>query len=402
MTGKNLKRSLEGKLMVNSIVKWRKKLLSPIKGSEWASEMVLNPALVTDPETSKIHMLFRATGPYSGARIPGKPMPYPIFLGYGFSENGFDFQFDLERPALSPELCFEKDKIHIINEKGQRLVNYANGCIEDPRLQFIDGACYMTVACRMFPPGPYWENDDSVQCMPEWAKEGDNPYGTQRNPTVNVLYRVNLQALERGEYEDAFKYVTHLTNPHYGEDRDVVFFSKRMMVKGELCYIMLHRPVCPQNYDGITETRPSIFIAAAKEFSDFAVDRCVDRKMIMVPTQDWQENRIGASAPPIEVGDGYWLLNYHGKQNDEVGYGQSFMMFKEQENSLPVIDQVCDEKLIAVGEDFERPSKFKTPCVFFTGMIQQEGDLLISYGAADEHVGIMKVDYQQLMHIFGK
>lgn len=386
--------------MVNSIVKWRKKLLSPIKGSDWASEMVLNPAMILDPNTSKIHMLFRATGPYSAALLPGKPMPFPIFLGYGFSENGYDFQFDLTKPALAPQLCYDKDKIRIVNKCNLDVVDYANGCIEDPRLQFIEGICYMTVACRMFPPGPYWEKDDPVQCMPEWAKGDENPYGTQRNPTVNVLYRVNLHSLECGDYENAFEYITHLTNPYYGEDRDVVFFPKRMMVNGELCYIMLHRPVCPNNYSGIEETRPSMFIAAAKEFADFATDHCVERKLIMSPTQAWQENRVGASTPPIDVGDGYWLLNYHGKQNDEIGYGQSFMLFKEQENSMPVVDQICEDKLISVEADFEHPSKFKTPCVFFTGMVKHEEDLLISYGAADEHVGIMKVDYQKLMRHF--
>ena len=121
------------------------------------------------------------------------------------------------------------------------------------------------------------------------------------------------------------------------------------------------------NVPGIEETRPSMFLAAAKNLEDFAADRCVERKMILAPTQDWQAERIGASTPPIDLGEGRWLLNYHGKQDEEEG--------------------------------FERPSRFQIPCVFFTGIVGHKGDLLVSYGAADEHVGLLKIDYQELMKI---
>ena len=53
------------------LVKWRKKILSPIDGHEWAGEMVLNPAIIKDPESGRIHMIFRATGPWQKAQFPG-------------------------------------------------------------------------------------------------------------------------------------------------------------------------------------------------------------------------------------------------------------------------------------------------------------------------------------------
>lgn len=379
--------------MSEKIVEWRKNILSPVKGSQWASEMVLNPAIIRDPKTNKIHMLFRASGPCSAKAIPGKPLPYPIFLGYGVSEDGSNFTFDLKTPALSPAVYYEKEKMILPGGK----INFANGCLEDPRLMIIDGVCYLTVACRMFPPGPYWEKDDPLQCMPEWAKDDGNPYGTADNPTVTVLYRVDLDALGQKDYGNAFEYVTNLTNPIYGQDRDVVFFSKRMMVNGSLCYVMIHRPVTPDRYPGITESRPSMFIAAAKDFSDFAADRCVERKLLLAPFMNWQENRIGASAPPLELDGGRWLLNYHGKQDDIHGYGQSFMTFIEKENALPEIEKICNEKLIVNTESFEQPSKFGIPCIFNTGMVSYDGGLLISYGAADENVGLMKINLSTLM-----
>jgi len=384
-----------------NLVKWRKKLLSPLSNVEWASEMVLNPAIITDPESGRVHMLFRATGPWKRAQIPGKPLPFPIFFGYGWSDDGENFHFDFDRPALAPALRYEKDQIFVINTKGERVPNFSNGCVEDPRLFFVESTCYMTAACRMFPPGPYWDHDDPVQCMPAWALGAENPFDTQANPTVNVLYKVDLAALGKGDYENAFQYVTYLTDPEKGEDRDLFFFADRMTVGGEKCYVMIHRPHHPDRY-GLADDRPSIVMSAAKNFEDFASGKNVHRTLLLTPDQDWQEEKVGASTPPIRLPDGRWLLNYHGKKNAVDGYAQSFMILKETSGSFPQIDRICSDPMIVNEAAFEAPSKFKTPCVFFTGLIEHDGDLLCSYGAADEHVGLMKIDYPMLLGILSE
>ena len=384
---------------MNEIVLWRKHLLSPVESSDWASEMVLNPAIIEDPETKRIHMIFRATGPYPQACIEGEPMPYPIFLGYGYSDDGENFTFDLEKPVLAPALNYEKENIYLTNHKGEKMIDFTNGCIEDPRLFFIDGVCYLTTACRMFAPGAYWKTDGTGgACVPNWAYNKDeNPFGTHYNPTVSVLYKVDLKELAAKNYEKAFSYITHLNDPAYGEDRDVVFFSKRMMVDGKLCYVMLQRPSTPNAYPEFTETKPSMVISAAECFEDFAANNNVKRRLIFSPTASWQDERVGASVPPIEIGEGRWLLNYHGKKDDIEGYGQSFMTFKEVENDMPIIEKISLEKMIGCEADFEQPARFEIPCVFFTGMIFHKGDLLVSYGAADERVGLLKIDYKKLM-----
>ena len=384
---------------MNEIVLWRKKLLSPVENSYWASEMVLNPAIIEDPKTKRIHMLFRATGPCPQARIEGEPMPYPIFLGYGYSDDGENFTFDLENPALSPALNYEKEKIYLTNYKGEKVPDFTNGCLEDPRLFFVDDVCYMTVACRMFAPGAYWKTDGTGgACIPKWANnKEENPFGTHLNPTVTVLYKVDLDELSNKNYKKAFTYITNLNNPKYGEDRDVVFFSKKMMVDGKECYVMLQRPVTPDTYPEFTATKPSMVISAAENFEDFATDNNVKRRLILSPTEPWQDERVGASVPPLEIGEGRWLLNYHGKKDDIEGYGQSFMIFKKVENDIPVIEKISLEKMIGCEAEFEKPSRFTIPCVFFTGMIFHKGDLLVSYGAADERVGLLKIDYKKLM-----
>jgi len=143
-------------------------------------------------------------------------------------------------------------------------------------------------------------------------------------------------------------------------------------------------------------------MAAAKDLRDFATDNVVRRTLLLTPDLDWQEEKVGASTPPISLGNGEWLLNYHGKQDLVAGYAQSFMILEEKENDFPVIKHICNDKMIVNEEPWEAPSKFKTPCVFFTGLIEYDGDLLCSYGAADEHVGLMRIDYPMLMDILRK
>ncbi len=46
--------------------------LMPVEGCDWASKMVLNPAIVQDPEADTLHMLFRATGPWPQKQKEGK------------------------------------------------------------------------------------------------------------------------------------------------------------------------------------------------------------------------------------------------------------------------------------------------------------------------------------------
>ena len=65
-------------------------------------------------------------------------------------------------------------------------------------------------------------------------------------------------------------------------------------------------------------------------------------------------------------------------------------------SSFPEITHLCPEKWIVDEETFEKPAKFKTPCVFFTGILKKDNALLVSYGAADEHAAIMEIDFDKV------
>ena len=142
-------------------------------------------------------------------------------------------------------------------------------------------------------------------------------------------------------------------------------------------------------------------ISAAPDFYSFAKN-ATRRELLYVPSLEWQKNRVGASTPMIDMGEGEWLLSFHGKQDDAVGYTQSFMILKERENDFPEITHLNPERWIVNEADFEEPKKFGIPCVFFTGMIKEGDELLVSYGAADEFAAVMRLDYNEVVKTLRK
>lgn len=372
----------------------RRKLLTRREDIPWMDTMVLNPAMIE--QNGVLHMLFRATGTNGGN--PKDPLPYPICLGYGKStDGGKTWEFDTDRPALMPKGETEPEKLYVTNVNGEQVVNHANGCIEDPRLFWLEGCCYMTVACRLFAPGAYWICDCPTQCAPAWALE-PNPFGkaARENLTVTVLFRVDLTALEAHDYDNAFCYVTNLTNPDFGDNRDVILFPERMMIDGERCYVLLERPSRPNLFPGITEEKPSILITAAKRLEDFA-SSAIRREVFATPQFPWESNRIGASGPLLKVDDSHWLLGYHGKQDDTHGYTQSFMLLENRNDDFPAIISRKNEEMIRTAEEWEMPGRFRTPCIFVDGMLRLGDRLVLSYGAADERVGIMDLSFDELI-----
>lgn len=357
----------------------------------WASEMVLNPAVIVDPVSNRLHMLFRATGPFANLQKEGQPAPYPISLGYAFSDDsGETWTVDFDRPCLFPALSQTLGDMYVNNDHGERVINYANGCIEDPRLFFLGDQCYLTVACRMFAPGPYWIKDDPMQCAPDWAKSSESPFGraASENVTVSVLYRVNLAKLSAGDYDTAFQYVCNLTDPEVGENRDVIVFPEKLQIDGRERYVALHRPWQIARYSNLSsEKKPSIVMCCSETLEGLAYETA-SQEVLARPLFDWEGDRIGASGPLVKISDTEWLLSYHGKQNASVGYTQSFIILEVKDGNMPKVIHRCSERVMFPVEDWEMPGRFKTPVVFITGMVVVKDRLLVAYGAADERVGV--------------
>ena len=379
----------------------QKPALEPKAGCAWADTMLLNPAIIKDFDDNTLHMLFRATGPWPQKRMEGSPYdPYPIFLGYAKSEDlGGNWEADFSRPALTPSLEYDVDKMFIQDDEGKSVINHSNGCVEDPRIFQVEGELYVTVASRMFPPGPYWLGEGTHTNVPKWAKQEENPFGmtAYKNDTVTVLWKLDLKKLKHKEYRGAFIYVCNLTDGNVDDNRDVFLFPERMRIEGKFQYVMLHRPHNPENYPGGKgATKPSIMLAAAENIKDFPT-KSTSHKLFAVPKFDWEEERIGASWSPIKINDKEWLLAYHGKQIPKYGYTQSFMILRNKENDFPEIIHRCSERLMYAKQAWELPDKLECPCMFSTGGIVVEDNLIISYGAADQKAGIAWVNFKDLV-----
>jgi predicted GH43/DUF377 family glycosyl hydrolase len=362
--------------------------------------MLLNPTLIDDCETGVLHMLFRATGPCPEHRTPGQPLPYPIFLGYATSDDGGKtWHADFSRPCLAPKLENTADRIRITGRDGKEHIDHANGCIEDPRLFRLDGELYLTTACRMFPPGPYWEHDEPTQCAPSWATEGRHSLGpaATQNLTVTVLWKVNLKELAAQNYEAAFDYVCPLSDPSRGDNRDVFLFPQKIAIDGRNQFGCLHRPFHPELYGRLySGVRPSIFVSCADQLEDFG-GPLASHRLLAKPVLPWEGNRVGASWVPIPLSKGEWLLPYHAKQDNVVGYTQSFMILKESTDGWPEVTNRCSDRLIFAKKEWELEGRFKTPCVFTCGGVVRGDELIMSYGAADTVAGIAWVNFPKLV-----
>lgn len=377
-------------------------VFEPRPGSPWADTMVLNPSLVEDPDTGHLHMLFRATGPWPEKRMAGAGRdPYPIFLGYAVSrDRGRTWQADWDRPALAPALEYDEAKIRIQDHLGRQVVNYSNGCLEDPRIMIFEGKTWVTLACRMFPPGPYWESGNQGRPnRPDWALANDNPHGriAARNATVTVLWQLDLKALSARDYDRAFTYVGPLTDGRLTCNRNVSFFPERLTIGGRKQIVLLHRPDEPQSFkDHGGADRPAVLIAAADKFEDFTTERSRHR-LLFKSHFPWEAMRVGASYAPIRIDARQWLLANHAKKDDTFGYTQSFMILEEQADDFPRIVHRSPERFLFASEPWEMPDRFGCPCIFAGGGVRVGDELVIAYGAADQKVGVTRVSWNALL-----
>ena len=169
-----------------------------------------------------------------------------------------------------------------------------------------------------------------------------------------------------------------------------------MNIGGTKKLLMLHRPERSYEFPtGEGVETPAIFLAAADEFEDF-VTADATHKLLAKSEFDWEQERVGASFPPLDLGDGEWLVSYHGKELPNYGYTQSFMILKERDGDFPEIKHRMSERLIYARQKWELPDKFPCPCIFTTGAVVAGDELIMGYGAADQKIGIAKVNLKNL------
>ena len=226
---------------------------------------------------------------------------------------------------------FEKEKIQMVNEKGEP---YMPRYAYDPRLVKVEDAYYI-IWCTDF-------------------------YGA---------------ALGLAKTTD-FKTFTRLDNPFIPFNRNGVLFPRK--IGGN--FVLLSRPS-----DSGHTPFGDIFISESPDLVYWGKHKHV---MTRGYNQWWQSLKIGGGAAPIETSEG-WLLFYHGVTGTCNGYVYS-MGAAILDIDNPSIVKYRTRDFILTPEEWYEERGFVGnvvfPCAALTDA--ESGKIAIYYGAADSYVGL--------------
>lgn len=319
-------------------------ILKPALGHKWESKAVFNCGVIYDKK--KVHMLYRAIGEHKN---------YISRLGYAKSKDGIYFQ-RLKKPVFVPEKSYEK------------------WGIEDPRIVKIEGKFYITYAVL----------------SRHAIKNGGGIHQTALAST-----------------KDFVRFKRHgIITPKKTNDREVALFPEKINGK----YVMLHRPqwtketVFKRNGKLYLETKyrnikwplkeiprylpekQSIWIAYSKDLKNWS-----GHKVLMEPSEKWEEIQIGVGAPPIKTNKG-WLLIYHGV----AGPGQKAVYIKSlgiHRAGACLLSLKNPSRIIARTKKpiLEPEKKYELfgdtqKVVFPEGAVVIKDKLFVYYGAADKTI----------------
>jgi beta-1,2-mannobiose phosphorylase / 1,2-beta-oligomannan phosphorylase len=168
------------------------------------------------------------------------------------------------------------------------------------------------------------------------------------------------------------------------ENKDVVLLPAR--VGGE--YVALHRPL-----GDIPFCRPEMWIARSRDLVNWG-----KHQYLFGGAGEWEDGRVGAGTPPIEVPQG-WLEIYHGNRRPTVvgdvgAYCAGAMLLAKNEPSQVL--RVTRDPILQPEKDFENEG-FVGKVVFPTGVVEEDDRLLIYYGASDKYCAMAEVSQSEVM-----
>jgi len=168
------------------------------------------------------------------------------------------------------------------------------------------------------------------------------------------------------------------------ENKDVVLFPEQ--IRGE--YVALHRPNAATPF-----TQPEMWVAHSSDLIHWG-----RHEHFHCGSAPWETGRIGAGTPPIRTPDG-WLEIYHGNKKTHGGSGvgvySAGALLLDLDDPQRVIGQAVEPVLVP-EEDFELEG-FVPGVVFPTGLVEQDENILIYYGAADSATGVVELSRSELL-----
>lgn len=308
-------------------------LLAP-RGDDWESVAAFNCAAIY--KDGQIHILYRAVGDY---------VHYASSLGYAVFDKDLHLVKRSDKPCFAPDL---------------RLWELS---IEDPRLTEVDQELYITYVVTPT-PGP--------------------PGAVQRRlgipKPMQAYTRIALAAVKDFNNFNRLGVIT----PYKAKERDTVLFPEKIDGK----YAVLHRPSNWIGPDYGTD-RPSIWFA----YLDSLDGRMFGHKLVMIPREKWESDKIGAGSPPIKTERG-WLLIYHGVDKDYVYRAGAALL--DLEEPWKVIART-HEPILEPEEEYERAGDVPN-VVFPEGAVVINNELLLFYGAADKICCVARVLLKELIN----
>jgi predicted GH43/DUF377 family glycosyl hydrolase len=300
---------------------------------------------------------------YLYERTAGELRPFCCYIGMLESDDGIHFRPTQEEPVVTPEML------------GSRY-----GSVQDARVGRIGDTYYMTYAYR-----PYaWHIMPTGLGVPD-ATQGEYP-GFDGLPTGNQSRSGIAASSDRVHWE----HLGWVNGPEI-DDRDVVLFPEK--INGR--YAVLRRPIGQVSTDtGHSEEHPSIQLS----YSDDLV-RWTEPEVVARPAFAWEDNRIGASPPPIRTDRG-WLVLYHGVQNAHpptrrVIYRLGAMIL-DLENPTRVLAR-CPHAVMEPEAYYELFGLVIPNVVFPTGAVDVDGVLHLYYGVCDTAIGLATVPLRGLV-----
>lgn len=168
------------------------------------------------------------------------------------------------------------------------------------------------------------------------------------------------------------------------ENKDVVLLPEK--VNGQ--YVALHRPLGDMPF-----CRPEMWIARSPDLLHWGSHR-----YLFGGTGEWEDGRVGAGAPPLQVPEG-WLEIYHGNKKPtavgEVGAYCGGAMLLDQDNPGKVL-RVSGRPILEPQAEFDNEG-FVAKVVFPTGVVDGNDRLLIYYGASDKYCAMAEVSKRDVM-----
>ena len=330
-------------------------ILSPTNNN-FESTGVLNPGIYQ--EGNKVHLFYRgvANGNYST-------------IGYAIAEGPLKIVSRNPQPLINRDFEYEKHGV------------------EDARIVKIEDVYYLTYTAY-----------DGVNAMGALAVSKDMKNFEKKGiitPRVNYKqYKSFIEYCEKAKLNPKYHHYYNLFNEiglidneeRLLRDKDIVLFPKKINGK----FAMLHR------------IWPGIQIVYFDDWEDLTPAFWEDYlknlhfHIVLDPKYNFEVNYIGAGCSPIETDCG-WLLIYHGVEETPKGkvYHACAALFHLDKPELEIAR--LSEPLFSPTKEWEKEGVVNH-VVFPTGTALFGKELYIYYGAADQHIAVVSLNIDDLLH----